>query len=76
MERYKNLGGDSGVATYEIGNDFIKVQFKTGSIYLYTYGSAGSSNIETMKELAMSGEGLNSFISRTVKNKYASILRR
>lgn len=76
MERYNNLGGDSGVAAYEIGTDFIKVQFKTGSIYLYTYGSAGSSNIETMKMLAMSGEGLNSFIGRTVRDKYASILRK
>ncbi len=76
MERYKNLGGDSGVAAYEIGTDFIKVQFKTGSIYLYTYSSAGSSNIETMKELAINGEGLNSFIGRTVRNKYASILRK
>ncbi len=76
MERYKNLGGDSGVAAYEIGADFIKVQFKTGSIYLYTYSSAGSSNIETMKMLAMNGEGLNSFISRKVRDKYATILRK
>lgn len=36
MERYKNLNGDSGVATYEIGQDFIRVEFKTGAIYLYT----------------------------------------
>ncbi len=76
MEKYKNLDGDSGVAFYEIGIDFIKVQFTSGSIYLYTYESAGSSNIEIMKELALNGKGLNSFISRTVRSKYASILRK
>lgn len=36
MERYKNLGGDSGVSDYKIGDDSITVQFSTGEIYLYT----------------------------------------
>jgi hypothetical protein len=44
MERYKNLGGDSGVVAYEIGADSIKVGFSDGSLYLYTYGSAGQYN--------------------------------
>lgn len=39
---------------------------------LYTYTSAGSHNIEEMKELATRGEGLNSFINRHVRKKYAS----
>ena len=34
MERYQNLGGNSGVVAYEIGQDFIRVQFSDGSIYL------------------------------------------
>ncbi|HEX9805190.1 MAG TPA: hypothetical protein VGA67_05905 [Candidatus Dojkabacteria bacterium] len=74
MERYKNLGGDSGVVAYEIGDDFIKVRFHDGSLYLYNYQSAGSNNIETMKELAIAGKGLNSFINKVVKNRYASKL--
>ncbi len=71
MERYANLGGDSGVVGYEIGNDFIRVQFSDGSIYLYTYASAGANNIEQMKKLARNGQGLNAFIYRNVRKAYA-----
>jgi len=71
MERYANLGGDSGVVGYEIGNDFIRVQFSGGSIYLYTYASAGADNIEQMKRLARNGQGLNTFISKNVHKRYA-----
>lgn len=71
MERYRNLSGDSNIVAYEIGSDFIRVQFSDGSIYRYTYASAGSRNIELMKRLANKGKGLNSFISKTVRKKYA-----
>jgi hypothetical protein len=71
MERYRNLGGDSNVVAYENGPDFIRVQFGDGSIYLYTYASAGSHNIERMKQLASSGQGLNSFIMNNVRKAYA-----
>ena len=59
MERYNNLGENSGVSAYEIGAKSITVQFSTGAVYLYSYKSAGSSNIERMKSLAMAGKGLN-----------------
>ena len=75
MERYRNLGGDSGVAAFEIGPDFVRVQFTTGHVYLYTYASAGIQNIERMKLLARSGQGLNSFIDTTVRTRYARIER-
>jgi hypothetical protein len=75
MERYRNLGGDSGVSAYEIGADYIKVEFTSGSLYLYNYGSAGIQHIERMKELAIAGEGLNSFINRYVRKAYALKLR-
>lgn len=52
MELYRNVDGDSGVYAYEIGPDFIRAQFSTGAIYLCTYGSAGTQNIERMKQLA------------------------
>jgi hypothetical protein len=74
MERYKNYGGDSGVIAYEIGVDSITVQFNTGSLYKYDYQSAGRSNIEEMKKLALAGQGLNSFIMRIVKNSYSKKL--
>lgn len=70
MEDYRNLGGDSGVAAYEIGAEFIRVEFKDGSIYLYTYSSAGSHKIEHMKQLARGGEGLNAFINTDVRKAY------
>jgi len=72
MERYKNLSGQSGVAAYEVSPDSIKVQFKDGHVYLYTYASAGSGNVEHMKSLAITGSGLNSFINTTVRKSYAS----
>lgn len=75
MERYKNLGGNSGVSAYEIGEDSITVQFSTGKVYRYTYRSAGSHNIEQMKNLSQQGQGLNSFINSTVKFKYEAKLR-
>jgi hypothetical protein len=71
MERYRNLGGDSGVIAYEIGADFIRVEFSDRSIYLYTYASAGSHNIERMKQLATDGQGLNAFINTSVRKSYA-----
>lgn len=75
METYKNLNGDSGVRAYEIGNDSITVEFKDGSAYLYNYTSAGSSNIEQMKTLAIAGSGLNSYINKNVRKLYATKLR-
>ena len=71
MERYRDIDNDSGVAKYEIGPDYIRVQFKDGSVYLYTYTSAGSSNIEEMKRLAATGDGLNAFIINNVRKRYA-----
>ena len=71
MEPYGNLGGDSGVVAYESGKDFIRVQFSDGAVYLYTYASAGPSNIEHMKQLANIGQGLNAFINTTVRKAYA-----
>lgn len=75
MENYKNLSGTSGVAAFEQGADFIKVQFSDGSVYQYTYTSAGEGSIVQMKELAVRGLGLNSFINTTVKYRYAAKLR-
>lgn len=72
METYKNLGGDSGILYFEIGSDYIRVEFDDEAIYTYTYASAGEYNIEEMKKIATSGEGLNSFINKYVRKKYAS----
>lgn len=75
MERYGNLGGDSGVKAYQIGQDSIHVAFRDGSVYLYTYQSAGRSAVERMKALAVEGHGLNAFINKHVKRNYEARLR-
>ena len=71
MERYRNLGGDSGVSAYELGAGSIIVQFKDGAKYEYTNQSAGEGAIATMHRLATAGQGLNSFISTTVRKAYS-----
>ena len=72
---YLNRGGNSGVAFYSIESDSITVQFKDGSVYLYNYSSTSISGVEHMKQLARNGVGLNSYISRVVKKRYARKLR-
>lgn len=71
MQPYANLGGDSGVAYFEIGNGYIVVQFKDGMNYKYTAQSAGTENISEMQSLALAGRGLNSFISKYVRKGYS-----
>lgn len=75
MERYKNLGGNSGVAAYGLGSDSVTVQFNDDATYLYNYVSVGRGNIETMKTLAKAGQGLNGFIMKHVRKSYAARLR-
>lgn len=71
MERYRNSGGDSGVSSFEIGADYILVRF-SGNIrtYRYSYQKAGQQHVEAMNRLARTGNGLNSYINRYVKNLY------
>ncbi|MDD4460079.1 MAG: hypothetical protein PHQ24_09780 [Proteiniphilum sp.] len=71
MERYKNLGGDSGVSGYDSGNDYIRVYFKNGSVYLYNNSRPGSRYVSQMVKLAQYGKGLNAFINTTIKKNYA-----
>jgi len=70
MRVYCDIDGDSGIAAYETGPDFIRVVFTTGAVYLYTYASAGRQSIETMKQLAAAGDGLNAYINRSVRRGY------
>ena len=71
METYGNAGGSSGISAYEIGADYVSVQFSnTGKVYTYSYGKAGKSHVDQMKKLARSGSGLNSYIMRNVKSLF------
>lgn len=73
MECYMNLNGNSNVQFFSIGQEHIDVRFRNGGMtYRYTYQSAGKANVETMKELARQGFGLNSYIDRYVYTGYES----
>ena len=65
-----NNSGVSGVTAFKIKSDSILVQFTGNSIYEYSYASAGKEKVEKMKELALKGRGLSTFISREVKGNY------
>lgn len=71
MQRYRNVQGDSGVAAYETGPDYIRVKFRHGGTYEYAYATTGQLHVEQMKVLAASGQGLATFISKFVKATYA-----
>jgi hypothetical protein len=70
MQRYKNLSGDSGVVSYELGPGAIAVEFSNGDVYVYTNRSAGKSNIAQMQKLAQEGCGLSTFISQNVHDRF------
>jgi hypothetical protein len=71
MVRYKNLEGNSGVWAYEEGEDYLKVQFIGGDLYIYNNKVTGRQHIEKMKVLAIRGRGLSTYISKIVKDRYA-----
>ena len=64
MQPYRNFSGTSGVRSFEIGPDYIVLQYVSGKPYTYTYESAGKENVEEMKRLALKGSHLNAFINR------------
>lgn len=69
MVKYRNK--ESGVESYEIGDDYIKVKFKTSpNIYHYTYSNPGKDIVERMKLLALRGKGLSTLISQLVGDNY------
>ena len=65
MKRYANLSGKSGVIAYAIGKDFVDVKFRgRDEVYRYSERSAGKQAVEAMKEFALAGRGLSTFIAR------------
>jgi hypothetical protein len=70
MQPYRNRNGHSGVTAYELGTDWIRVQFVNGEIYRYSAASAGAGHVRNMQILAEAGEGLASYISKFVHDDY------
>jgi hypothetical protein len=73
MTIYKNLSGKSSVLEYWTTFTSIIIKFKANrwgkwgikaAEYNYTNSSAGGQNIVIMKDLAVQGRGLNTFINK------------
>jgi hypothetical protein len=74
MPPYADNDGDSGVTHFECGDDSITVTFRGGARYLYNYAVTGRDHVEQMKVRALAGDGLNAYISRHVRKRYAAKL--
>lgn len=64
FQAYRNLGRDSGVVAFDISPDSITVQFRSGSHYVYNSVAPGAAVVAKLKSLALSGHGLNSYLSK------------
>ena len=71
FEEYKNEKGNSGVTAFQVGREYITVVFDD-TVYTYNYAETGIKHVEKMKMLAKAGEGLSTYISQNVKDKYAT----
>ena len=72
MPNYANLSGKSGVRAYQLGPGYILVSFKDGSTYRYDYPTTGKSQVDEMQNRARAGYGLNRYINKVVRFRYAS----
>ena len=71
MQIYRDVDRDSGVEAFELKQNSIIVKFKgSARTYEYSHASAGIANVEEMKRLALSGDGLHAYINRRVKLNY------
>lgn len=71
MLPYANLSGRSSVVAYAFDATSISVLFLNGGLYLYNDVKPGFMHVARMKQLAQSGEGLDSYIASRVKENYA-----
>ena len=72
MKRYGNRAGNSGVAFFDDGPDFIKIQFGESDDFVYVYDQVvpGAADVDHMKALAAAGRGLSTYVSQHVHDRY------
>lgn len=75
FQKYKNAGGKSVVARFEVAKDAITVVFTNHTVYRYTNQSATPGNIAEMKKLALAGKGLGTFIESKAKDLWLQKIR-
>lgn len=64
MKAYRSKDPEASVAAYEYGDDYIRVKFRNGSVYKYTYASCGQNHVECMIFAAEMQRGLSTYIDR------------
>ena len=69
---YRNRSGTSGVAAYALLDEAIVIRFADGATYRYGPEHPGRHHVGQMKSLALAGRGLNTYISRYVRERYES----
>ena len=75
MTTYNDATGTSGITAFTSNNDSITIEYKNGSAYQYSDHTASSANVGHMKSLAVSGQGLNSFINKNLTKDQAVRVR-
>lgn len=60
----------SGVNAFEIGENYIIVEFKDKRIYLYNQLFPGKEHLEEMKERALNGDKLGAYINQNVRDNF------
>lgn len=70
VERYANRDGDSGITRYDIGPDYIRLEFRDSVVYRYDYVRPGPLHVERMKALARDGRGLATYVNQHVRDNY------
>jgi len=74
-EKYLNLSGKSEVKSYKILKDSVTIVFASNGKYIYSNQSAGRLNVKKMKDLAIAGKGLGTFIDTNLKESFARKIR-
>ncbi len=62
MSAYRDINGGGSITSFEEGPTAIKVTFKGGLAYDYTYGTCGPDAVNHMIRLARQGSGLHGYI--------------
>ena len=63
MTSYKNLAGNVGICSYELGEEKIRIKFHSRKSFLYEDSVSGEYHLGEMKRLATQGFGLNHYIN-------------
>lgn len=70
MQKYSHDDHETGVVSYSLSKNGITVLFQEGWYYLYDDVKPGADHVKNMKELAIQGSGLSTYISQHVRDNY------